>query len=190
MCHEGQHKEGGKFIKGRSKKGEGKTEANGDARRRRGDDGGDVATLGDVAMTKKVTLAQLSQEKKTLNGQLCGDLNKYLFHRSNIETVGHDLTCQFCGKTCHTQCKICDVAAHDNPVRGKYIGYQCFTHLHNDQSFGLGLLDCKLVGTNKKKWKEPTNNDKETNSRHITEIQRKIPFGLRGHARTVEEDSS
>jgi hypothetical protein len=86
------------------------------------------------------TLAQLNQLKKPITGQLCGNLNKYMFHMQNIETVKRRITCKFCGKYCYTRCRVCGLAAHDNPQRGEQVGNDCFTKLHNDHCFGLAVL--------------------------------------------------
>jgi hypothetical protein len=147
-----------------------------------------VTPDGDVAFVppSQVTLGHFKCQKRPMNGRLCGNLTKFLYHRQNIETVKHKLVCKFCGKDCYTRCKICKLACHDNPTRGSSIGSECFTNLHNDQCFGLAFVDCKLLKTDQKTWTEPTSDDKEKNSRHIDDIQRKVPYGLRGRA-AVEE---
>jgi hypothetical protein len=137
----------------------------------------------------KVTLAQLNQLKRPIAGRLCGDLDKYMLHRQSIETLKHKLMCKFCGKFCFTRCKICGLAAHDNPQRGEHIGNDCFTKLHNDHCFGLAVADCKLVKSDKDQWKMPTKNTQEKNARHIQNIQRKVPYGLRQRAPTVEDSA-
>jgi hypothetical protein len=148
-------------------------------------DGDDVE--GFAAAAPQVTLAQLNELKKPITGRLCGDLNKYMFHRQNIETVKHRITCKFCGKYCYTRCRVCGLAAHDNPQRGEHIGNDCFTKLHNDHCFGLAITDCKRLKTDESKWRMPTSNDREKNSRHIQEIQRVVPYALRRRAPTVED---
>jgi hypothetical protein len=121
-----------------------------------------VTPDGDVAVetATKVTLGQFNCQKKPMNGRLCGNLTKYLYHWQNIETVKNKLVCKFCGKDCYTRCQICKLACHDNPARGSNIGYECFTNLHNDQCFGLAFVECKLLKTNQQTWTEPTNNNK------------------------------
>jgi hypothetical protein len=125
----------------------------------------------------KVTLAQLNQLKRPFGGRLCGDLNKYMLHRQSIETLKHKVTCKFCGKFCFTRCKICGLAAHDNPQRGKHIGNDCFTKLHNDHCFGLAVTDCKLLKTDKNMWKMPT--------KYAQEKIRVTSKTFRGRSRTV-----
>ena len=134
------------------------------------------------------TLAQLKRQKRP-DGRLCGNLDKYLLHRQNMETMKYKLTCKYCGQFCYTRCKICKLAAHDNPQRGDNIGYECFLKLHNDQCFGLAVVDCKEFGVDNKQWTMPTADEEETNSRHIDDIQRKIRYGLRGRAPTIEDSS-
>jgi hypothetical protein len=94
-----------------------------------GDD--DEGRIG-VAGAARVDLAQLNKLKKPISGRLCGDFNKCMFHRQNIEIVKHRLTCKFFGKYCYTRCKVCGLAAHDNPQLGEHARYDCFTKLHND----------------------------------------------------------
>ena len=144
----------------------------------------------DVAMTgaQMATLAQLKRQKRP-DGRLCGNLDKYLLHRQNMETMKYKLTCKYCGQFCYTRCKICKLAAHDNPQRGDNIGYECFLKLHNDQCFGLAVVDCKEFGVDNKQWTMPTADEEETNSRHTDDIQRKIRYGLCGRAPTIEDSS-
>jgi hypothetical protein len=61
-----------------------------------------VTPDGDVAVgaAVKVTLGQFNCQKKPMNGRLCGDFTKYLYHWQNIETEKHKLVCKFCGKDC------------------------------------------------------------------------------------------
>jgi hypothetical protein len=108
-----------------------------------------------IVAPPQVTLGQLKHQKRPMNGRLCGDLTKYMYHQRNIETVKHKLVCKFCAKDCYTRCKICKLACHDNPARGSSIGSECFTSLQNDQCFGLAFVDCKLLKTNQKTWTEP-----------------------------------
>jgi hypothetical protein len=96
----------------------------------------------------------------------------------NIEAIKHRLTCKFCGKYCFTRCKVCGLAAHDNPQQGEHVRYDCFTKLHNDHCFGLAIIDCKLLKTDENKWKMQTSNDREKNLRHIQEIQQVLLYGL------------
>jgi hypothetical protein len=142
---------------------------------------------GRFVVAAQVDLAQLNKLKRPITGRLCGDVNKYMFHRLNIETLKHRLTCKFCGKYCYTRCKVCGLAAHDNPQRGEHVGNDCFTKLHNDHCFGQAIADCKLLKTDGSRWRMPTNNDKEKNSRHIQEIQQVLPYGLRWRVPTVED---
>jgi hypothetical protein len=140
-----------------------------------------------IAGAAQVDLAhQLNKLKKPISGRLCGDLNKYMFHRQNIETIKHRLTCKFCGKYCYTRCKVFGLAAHDNPQRGEHVGNDCFTKLHNDHCFGLAIIDCKLLKTDENKWKMPTSNNRK-NSCHIQEIQWVLPYGLHRRVPTVED---
>jgi hypothetical protein len=53
-----------------------------------GDDDEGVVAAGGA----QVTLAQFNQLKKPITGPLCGNLDKYMFHRQNIETIKHRLT--------------------------------------------------------------------------------------------------
>jgi hypothetical protein len=53
-----------------------------------------------VAGITQVDLAQLNKLKKPFSGWLCGDLNKYMFQRQNIETIKYRITCKICGKFC------------------------------------------------------------------------------------------
>jgi hypothetical protein len=69
-----------------------------------------------IAGAAQVDLAQLNKLKKPMSGRLCGGLNKYIFHRQNIETIKHRLTCKFCGKYCYTRCKVCGLAAKTKPT--------------------------------------------------------------------------
>jgi hypothetical protein len=134
-----------------------------------------------------VTRVQLNALKRPLNGRLCGDLNKYLYHRENIKTVKHALKCVFCGQLCYTKCGVCNLAAHDNPNRGEFTGFQCFTHIHNDQYFGLAWKDCKLLKTHANEWTEPSQDGIEKNSHHLHDIQRKVPYCLRARSQVVED---
>jgi hypothetical protein len=67
---------------------------------------------------------------------------------------------------------------NDNKVLSLLVGYDSFTKLHNDHCFGPAIIDCKLLKTDENKWKMPTSNDRQKNSRHIQEIQRVLPYGL------------
>ena len=138
----------------------------------------------DIRIGGRVTLKEL-KEKKTGKERLCGDLEKYLLHKESIETIGHELLCKWCGDYCYTKCGVCGLAAHDDPKRGKFIGRQCFTKLHSEACFGLAITDCALVDKEKEDWTEPTPQEKEANSKHIQEIQRKVPYGLRRRAQNV-----
>jgi hypothetical protein len=131
-------------------------------------------------------LVDLAQLKRPITGRLCGDLNKYMFHRQNKETLKRRLTCKFGGKYCYTRCKVYGLAAHNNPQRGEHVGNDCFTKLHNDHCFGLAIADCKLLKTDESRWRMPTNNNKEKNSCHIQEIHRVLPYGLRRRVPMVE----
>jgi hypothetical protein len=87
-----------------------------------------------------------------------------MLHHQSMETLKHKVTCKFCGKFCFTRCKICGLAAHDNPQRGEHIGNDCFIKLHNDHCFGLAVADCKLLKTDKNMWKIPTKHKQEKKS--------------------------
>ena len=140
--------------------------------------GGDAAN---AIVEGKVTLAQLKQAKK-VGGRLCGDLTMFQIHKESIETKKYELSCKFCGKLCYTRCGVCQLPCHDAPTRGSCKGYQCFTQLHNEQLFGLAIMDCKLINKDKKDWTPPTPQQKEENAKHIKEIQRKVAYNLRGRA--------
>ena len=140
--------------------------------------------VGDAAnaiVEGKVTLAQLKQAKK-VGGRLCGDLTMFQIHKESIETKKYELSCKFCGKLCYTRCGVCQLPCHDAPTRGSCKGYQCFTQLHNEQLFGLAIMDCKLINKDKNDWTPPTPQQKEENAKHVKEIQRKVAYNLRGRA--------
>jgi hypothetical protein len=134
----------------------------------------------------RVTIKQFKEEKKA-HGRLCGDMSKYLVHKASIISTKHELKCKWCGKNCYTKCGICGIPCHDGPKKGVFKGYQCFTELHNDVRLGLAITDCALVNKSKDTWTEPTEEEKEANSRHINNIQRKLPYRLRGRVPTVED---
>lgn len=159
------HKEGEKRGRGRPRKTKNVT-PNGEA-------GGDAPPPG------RVTVRQFKEEKKA-QGRLCGDMSKYLVHKASITSTKHELKCKWCGKNCYTKCGICGIPCHDDPKKGVFKGYQCFTELHNDVRFGLAITDCALVNKSKETWTEPTEEEKEANSRHIKNIQRQLPYRLRG----------
>ena len=101
-------------------------------------------TPGEEAVAAKmVTPQQLKNEKKA-HGRLCGDLTKFLLHRSSIKFTKHKLTCAYCGGKCYSKCVVCNLLCHNNPARGDYKGYECFTKLHSNAQFGLAQLDYLL----------------------------------------------
>jgi hypothetical protein len=132
------------------------------------------------------TLHQFKQEKKA-QGRLCGDLCKFMVHKASITSSTHDLKCKWCGKNCYTRCGVCKMPCHDDPKKGDFKGYQCFTELHNDVRFGLAITDCAILKKKKDMWMEPTEEQKEANSRHINNTQCKLPYNLRRQVPTVED---
>ena len=132
---------------------------------RTGDDNNDIPA-------GRVTLKDLEEAKKP-EGRLCGDLTKLLIHRKSIKIVKHLLKCRMCGGECYTKCGICKMPCHDDPGRGPFKHLQCFTELHSEAAFGLALQDCHLVKKEKYQWVAPTQEDQDSNRRHIQKIQEK-----------------
>ena len=140
----------------------------------------------------RVTTTQFNSAKKnkagreTLSTRLCGDLSKCLHHVKSIVNVdGGGVDCAFCGEKCCAKCGICGFAAHNDPSKVKFKGRQCFLHMHNDESFGLGHTDQKQcfggsLADRKKAWRVPTEEDIKRNAAHMQRTLRgPTPCSLR-----------
>ena len=126
-----------------------------------------------------VVTPQLFREAKRVNkhtkGRLCGNLSSLIPHLESITRVKSGNLCAWCGETSYYKCKLCGVGCHHDEKKGEHIGKQCFIHLHDDASYGLGWRDkYELFGGDKvalrTQWRSPTPDELKAHAAHIERI--------------------
>ena len=126
-----------------------------------------------------VTPAQYAKAKAKQNAnlRLCGDLTKLMEHMSSVERVKSGRECYYCGETCYKRCTKCNIPCHFHERRGEAKGLNCFYHLHDDKSFGLGWKDKHAMfgGTQhnaKVNWCTPTPRQAKEHGESIAAMER------------------
>ena len=92
------------------------------------------------------------------------------------------------------------MGCHNDEGRGNHVGKQCFIHLHDDASFGLGWKDkYELFGGDqvevRTSWKSPTDDQLKAHAAHIDKIKNpNTRYSLRSRLEdavdTVEDDEA
>jgi hypothetical protein len=134
----------------------------------------------------QVTLAQFNQLKKPITGRLCGNLDKYMFHRQNIETIKHTGSLassvvvstatrgarflDWPPTTTHKEVSILEMTALPSCTMITSLGW--LSQIARLQKLRRTSVECQQAMTEKK------------NSHHIQDIQRVLPYALHRRAPT------
>lgn len=135
-----------------------------------------------------VTPAMFSKAKqdRVLKKRLCGSLTQYVQHETSICYLDNKVhkkgrKCYWCGEPTWSYCGICKdpitkepLFLHHCPRTGASQGKICFTHAHNEDSFGLGKKDCSFLGKTQKAWSPPTKKQLREHSAAIAQIRTEV----------------
>lgn len=129
-----------------------------------------------------------SQQIKTADQRLCGDLTKITEHGLSLVKLpkrAHKV-CVVCGKNCYHKCKKCGVALHKPPSgEGEKA---CFYHWHNALFYGLAKSDYKMAGTKRKDYEFPTAEVIAEHANGIKKLREQGPI-IAEDGDNAEEDS-
>ena len=129
----------------------------------------DDSVNSDFTSRSGITKADLEEHQH----RLCGFLDSLVKHEQWVQSLPKNRSkiCVSCGKPCHHQCMACpgEPAIHFYRPNGR--ANSCFVHYHNTGSFGRWKCDSHLVGSKRKEWTYPTEQELSENSLDMKRLQ-------------------
>ena len=127
-----------------------------------------------------------ARKNRDLKKRFCGSLTEYVKHESSIKYLDNKVQkkgrkCYWCGESTWSYCGICKdpvskepLFLHHCPRTGSNLGKLCFTHAHNEDSFGLGKKDYSYIGAKQKQWSPPTKKAMKEHCQFIDRIRTEV----------------
>jgi hypothetical protein len=119
------------------------------------------------------------KKDRDLKKRFCGSLTEFIRHEESIKYLDNKVhkrgkVCYWCGDATWSYCGVCKdlimkdpLMLHYCPRTGKSKGKCCFTHVHNEEGFGLARKDQEIFGERQRNWSPPTKKRVREHAKYI-----------------------